>query len=112
MKQSIYRFRLADPEIFRDYAETGAADTGSIPLAENFRSRESLLNFVNSVFSLVMREEIGGVKYDEEAQLRFGVARKHRDSLCAARRTTTEPRVELLLRLKTKAAEVSDDENR
>ena len=44
VKQSIYRFRLADPKIFRDYAKNWRGKDGqTIPLAENFRSRESLL---------------------------------------------------------------------
>jgi ATP-dependent helicase/nuclease subunit A len=43
VKQSIYRFRLADPKIFRDYAKNWRGETGqTIPLSENFRSRESL----------------------------------------------------------------------
>src|SRR5208283_2702026 len=45
-KQSIYRFRLADPKIFRDYAAAWRGPTGqTIPLNENFRSREGLLHF-------------------------------------------------------------------
>ena len=73
VKQSIYRFRLADPKIFRNYARNWRDKNGqTIPLTENFRSRESLLNFVNSVFEPLMREEIGGVNYDAEARLRFG----------------------------------------
>jgi len=49
-KQSIYRFRLADPEIFRHYTQSWRSQGGQvIPLAENFRSREGLLAFVNSV---------------------------------------------------------------
>ena len=76
VKQSIYRFRLADPKIFRDYAKSWHGKDGqTISLADNFRSRESLLNFVNSVFSLVMREEVGGVNYDEEAKLKPGKRR-------------------------------------
>jgi ATP-dependent helicase/nuclease subunit A len=52
VKQSIYRFRLADPKIFRDYAKSWRGKDGqTIPLSENFRSRESLLNFVNSFSS-------------------------------------------------------------
>ena len=109
VKQSIYRFRLADPKIFRDYAKSWRGKDGqTIPLAENFRSRESLLNFVNSVFSLVMREEIGGVNYDDEAKLKFGICRKPAGT-CAPQ--TIVPRAELLLRLKTKPSEVSGDEN-
>ena len=109
VKQSIYRFRLADPKIFRDYAETWRGKNGqTIPLSENFRSREPLLNFVNSVFSLVMRGEIGGVNYDDEAKLNFG-SPETRAELSAAKNPS--PRAELLLRLKKKPNEVSDDEN-
>ena len=69
VKQSIYRFRLADPKIFRDYAQAWRGEErADDSAAENFRSRESLLDFVNSVFELLMREEIGGVDYDAEAR--------------------------------------------
>ena len=125
VKQSIYRFRLADPKIFRDYAKSWHGKDGqTIPLAENFRSRESLLNFVNSVFSLVMREEIGGVNYDDEAKLKFGKRwgetpgePSQNDSHLPAtargdaRPTNNEPRAELLLRLKQKPGEASGEEN-
>ena len=109
VKQSIYRFRLADPKIFRDYSKNWRAPIGQvIPLAENFRSREGLLNFVNSVCGLVLREEIGGVAYDDDAQLKFGAPEK-RAALGSAQ--NPQPRVELLLRTKKKAGEISDDEN-
>jgi ATP-dependent helicase/nuclease subunit A len=97
-KQSIYRFRLADPKIFRDYAQSWRGNDGqTISLAENFRSRESLLGFVNSVFEPLMREEIGGVRYDASARLQFG-APGQRAELSAAR--DASPRAELLLRFK------------
>jgi ATP-dependent helicase/nuclease subunit A len=106
VKQSIYRFRLANPKIFRDYSKNWRGKTGeAIPLSENFRSREGLLNFTNSIFSLLMREEIGGVAYDADAQLKFGAPEK-RAELGSA--TNPAPRVELLLRLKKKAGEASD----
>lgn len=97
IKQSIYRFRLADPRIFRHYAATwqGAAGT-VIPLQDNFRSREGLLEFVNSFFSPLMRPDCGGVAYDEMASLRFG-APQERAAL--SRAADSAPRVELLLRL-------------
>lgn len=102
VKQSIYRFRLANPYIFQGYVEhwnasAGAKEGRAIPLVENFRSREGLLNFVNAVFSTVMREELGGVRYDEDAQLRFG-AREKRDALSLE--SNPGPCVELHLRLK------------
>jgi ATP-dependent helicase/nuclease subunit A len=108
-KQSIYRFRLADPKIFRDYAQSWRGNNGqTISLAENFRSREGLLNFVNSVFEPLMREEIGGVRYDADARLQFG-APDRRAELSAAK--DASPRAELLLRFKKgrNDAEPGDD---
>ena len=98
VKQSIYRFRLADPKIFRDYAKSWRGRDGqTIPLTENFRSRESLLGFVNSFFAQFMHGEVGGVDYDAGARLKFG-ATEHRASLSLARNPS--PRAELLLRFK------------
>jgi ATP-dependent helicase/nuclease subunit A len=98
VKQSIYRFRLADPKIFRDYAQSWRGQNGqTIHLAENFRSREGLLNFVNSVFEPLMRPEIGGVGYDAGARLQFG-APKERAELSAA--NDSSPRAELHLLFK------------
>ncbi len=111
VKQSIYRFRLADPSIFQRYAQTwqpgdtstsGAQPEGQVvPLNENFRSRERILNFVNSFFSLVMRRETGGVEYDDDARLRFG-APEPRQPLSAA--ADPGPSVELFVRFKRSAS--------
>ena len=107
VKQSIYRFRLADPKIFRDYAKSWRGKDGqTIPLAENFRSRESLLNLVNSLFEPLMREEIGGVNYDADARLKFGSPEK-RAELNAAKNPS--PRAELLLRFKNDRGENPPD---
>ncbi len=109
VKQSIYRFRLADPKIFRDYAKNWREENGLvIPLAENFRSREPLLNLTNSVFRLLMRGEIGGVEYDADAQLKFGAPEKRAEPGATK---NPEPRVELLIRRRKKAGEISDDES-
>jgi len=98
VKQSIYRFRQADPTIFRRYAHEWRGEKGRmIPLTENFRSRESLLAFVNSVFESIMREDVGGVGYDAGARLQFG-APGQRAALGLTRNAT--PRAELWLRLK------------
>jgi ATP-dependent helicase/nuclease subunit A len=74
VKQSIYRFRQAAPAIFRDYERQwrDGPHGARIPLSDNFRSREGILDFVNSVFAELMRESLGGVHYDEDARLRFG----------------------------------------
>jgi len=108
VKQSIYRFRLADPKIFRAYAQNWRGDTGNtIPLLENFRSREGLLNLANSLFRLLMRAETGGVAYDAEAELRFG-APETRGDLSAAQ--DPAPCAELLLRLKNGRSGPGDDD--
>ena len=79
VKQSIYRFRLADPGIFTekyrlcapcDQAEDGRPRR--ILLRENFRSRREILEAANAVFSRCMSRELGEIDYDEEAALRFG----------------------------------------
>src|SRR5262249_22484166 len=102
IKQSIYRFRLANPYIFQGYWRQWSAGTGRvIPLQENFRSRERVLDFINSLFSLVMVQELGGMVYDEQAQLRFG-APSERAELSAT--VAPAPRVELHVRLKGKDA--------
>jgi len=98
VKQSIYRFRLANPKIFQAYAREWRGGQGQvIPLVENFRSRERLLDFVNSLFSHVMHESLGGVTYDEEARLRFGAA-DSRGVLSSGK--DTSPRAELRLYLR------------
>ena len=105
VKQSIYRFRLADPAIFRAYARDWQPPRGrTIPLTDNFRSREGLLAFVNSVFRLIFQKDVGGVDYDDTAQLRFG-APEQRTALSLA--ANPDPCVELLLRLKTKSDDFS-----
>ena len=64
------------------------------------------MNFVNSVFRLVMREEIGGVNYDAEAKLKFGRRRRtpgEPEHAADARHSEIAPRAELLLRIKERA---------
>ena len=108
VKQSIYRFRLADPGIFRAYARAWHEPAGqTLALTDNFRSRAGLLNLVNSVFAALMRGEAGGVAYDAEARLRFG-SPATRAALAAG---TGEPRAELLLLLKAGRAEAVPDED-
>ncbi len=79
VKQSIYRFRLADPGIFLDkynrYADASDAPDGAprrILLQENFRSRREVLNAANLVFENIMSTELGELDYDENARLKCG----------------------------------------
>ena len=71
VKQSIYKFRLARPELFLEkydtYQERG--DLCRIDLAKNFRSRVQVVDAVNDVFSRIMSREIGGIAYDDKAAL-------------------------------------------
>ena len=70
VKQSIYRFRLADPRIFQDYKARWGKEGRVIPLTDNFRSRPALLDFINPLFSDLMQFGIGGIVYDQDAMLK------------------------------------------
>ena len=79
VKQSIYRFRLADPTIFLDkyrrFAPWETAEKGqgrTIPLSANFRSRPEVLDATNFVFRNVMTQSVGELDYDENQALRHG----------------------------------------
>lgn len=79
IKQSIYGFRLAAPELFlrrfESYAELkelNSKEGAKILLNENFRSRPEILNFANFVFGNLMREYLGGIDYDEQMSLKPG----------------------------------------
>jgi len=76
VKQSIYRFRLADPTLFlrkyRDYSLSADAPCRKILLQQNFRSDENVLLAVNEVFSHAMREGETEIAYDDMAMLRPG----------------------------------------
>ena len=75
MKQSIYRFRMARPEIFTEkyytYAEDGEFSE-RIDLNRNFRSRREVLTLTNDIFYSLMKKDLGGVDYTEEEALYFG----------------------------------------
>ena len=76
VKQSIYRFRLADPTLFLDkyqrYSAEEDAPERKILLQQNFRSNENVLLSVNEVFSHAMREKETEIAYDADAMLRPG----------------------------------------
>ena len=72
VKQSIYRFRLARPELFMDKYEKYSRQGGPyqmIELQQNFRSRESVLTSVNDVFYQIMTKNLGGITYTPETAL-------------------------------------------
>ncbi|MGN0311311.1 MAG: helicase-exonuclease AddAB subunit AddA [Lachnospiraceae bacterium] len=77
VKQSIYRFRQAKPELFiekyRRYRYEDSEDQ-KIDLDLNFRSRQQVLRFSNYIFDGLMQEDLGEVPYDEHASLKYGAS--------------------------------------
>lgn len=75
VKQSIYRFRSADPGLFQakyqDYAKQETREQ-RIDLNQNFRSRTSVIDFINYTFGQLMDQTFGEIDYDEAAQLHSG----------------------------------------
>ncbi len=83
VKQSIYKFRLARPELFLEKQEAygGAAENAKrIDLHQNFRSRGEVLDSVNAVFARIMGKEMGGIVYDEKAALHPGASYPQREN--------------------------------
>lgn len=77
VKQSIYKFRLARPELFVEKYTTYTTDESlyqKIELFKNFRSRKTVLDSVNAVFSNIMSSNLGGIDYNENAMLNAGAS--------------------------------------
>lgn len=77
VKQSIYRFRLARPELFIEKYNaytTADSDRQKIELHQNFRSRDQVLYGVNFIFSQIMAAYLGNVEYDDRSALYPGAA--------------------------------------
>jgi len=91
VKQSIYRFRLADPTLFmakyRLFKQSAAEEMLCIDLNQNFRSRKEIIAAVNYIFKNLMTRELGEIDYDERAFLYPGRVTE----------PLTEPAVELCL---------------
>lgn len=73
VKQSIYRFRLARPDIFtgktHKYNKDAESDNRLITLKQNYRSRDSVIDSVNAIFENIMTTDRGGIEYDADARL-------------------------------------------
>lgn len=76
VKQSIYRFRLAEPNLFlgkyNRFRQDGNGTGLRIDLARNFRSRKEVLEGTNYLFKQIMGVKVGEIEYDEAAELRPG----------------------------------------
>ena len=77
VKQSIYRFRQAMPELFNEKYQRYPAEEGQkerkIVLSKNFRSRKNILDGVNFIFRQIMQKEFGDIAYDDAAALYAGM---------------------------------------
>ena len=79
VKQSIYAFRNAKPELFtnkyeefKDVEQAEESNAAKIILAQNFRSRKEVLDSVNDVFSVIMSKDFGGTRYEDKEALVYG----------------------------------------
>lgn len=91
VKQSIYKFRQARPELFldkyRNYSEVeNKSSIGrKIQLFENFRSRKNILDITNLVFEDIMSKELGDIEYDEKEFLNQGAKYEETDKQIAGK---------------------------
>ena len=84
VKQSIYRFRLARPELFMEkydaYTSEGS-NCQKIELHKNFRSRKEVLDITNHMFEKLMKRDLGNVEYDDAAALYLGAEYPQSDAM-------------------------------
>ena len=110
VKQSIYKFRQARPELFLDKYEkyTIEDDTKSkgnkIQLFKNFRSRANILDTTNLIFKEIMSKELGDIDYTEEEYLNLGA------NFEETKKTSIKANTEILI-IDNKTEEVEDEEN-
>src|SRR5699024_4180235 len=106
IKQSIYRFRHAEPTLFIDKYNEYAVNPNAglrIDLAKNFRSRPDILYGANYLFKQIFDEYVGDIEYDEKAELIYG--NKSYDEL-----PYDQPEIELLMIDQNKADRNDDEE--
>ena len=74
VKQSIYRFRNANPDIFKNKYDKYSNNDGGIKidLLNNFRSRNEVLDDINNIFDYIMDDKIGGALYKKSHRMIFG----------------------------------------
>lgn len=111
MKQSIYRFRQADPEIFKQKFDSFGQDnsTKRIDLVFNYRSNKIVLDSINFIFNQIMDSHIGSLEYwrDPSAQLNYDFLRKEgcKDT-SELEEKTSSAKTRLALQARTLATEV------
>lgn len=82
IKQSIYRFRNANPYIFKKKYDDYSNHVGGykIDLTKNFRSRKEVLNNINDIFNILMTDQFGAADYQKTHQMCYGMEKY--DQLC------------------------------
>lgn len=121
VKQSIYKFRLARPELFLEKFATYQKEDGScvrVDLKKNFRSRHEVTDCVNDLFLQLMHRELGGVEYDADAALypaaQFpeadGEAADTREKSAEIRRHQQKHRIDAAAEAREKSAALGGEE--
>lgn len=121
VKQSIYKFRLARPELFLEKFATYQKEDGNcvrVDLKQNFRSRHEVTDCVNDLFLQLMHRELGGVEYDADAALypaaQFpeadGEAANARDKSAEIRRHQQKHRIDAAAEAREKGAALGGEE--
>ncbi|MGL4949534.1 MAG: UvrD-helicase domain-containing protein [Anaeroplasmataceae bacterium] len=82
IKQSIYRFRNANPYIFKEKYDNYKQNIGGykIDLINNFRSRSEVLDSINMIFNIIMTNSYGDADYISEHQMKFGFTKYNTDN--------------------------------
>lgn len=104
VKQSIYRFRLANPRVFREYEEKAhgsSEDWTCYPLNKNYRSQADILDFANVFFRDLMKKQVGSVEFGEHSKL----------EACAPAVDSEIPRIQIIWNVKEKKASGKEDED-
>ena len=110
VKQSIYKFRQARPELFLDKYEKYTLEDNveskgnKIQLFKNFRSRENILDTTNLIFKEIMSKNLGDIAYTEEEYLNLGANYEETDKQCV--KANTE-----ILVIDNKTEELEEKEN-
>lgn len=108
VKQSIYRFRNADPEIFMHKydAYPNSDDSERIDLSANFRSRRQVVDAVNAIFRRVMTKDAMEIEYNKDAELNFHA------TYPAAANTFDEPAEFYIINNEKPSDEKSDEDDK
>jgi len=110
VKQSIYKFRQARPELFLDKYEKYAIEDNTeskgikIQLFKNFRSRKNILDTTNIIFKEIMSKELGDIDYNQEEYLNLGANYEETE------KTSIMANTEILI-IDNKQEEVETEEN-